>query len=148
MKLNLLCHHVKKLEHYGVRDTSLKWFRSYSDPTHSMFSVTIYLQQHYITCGVPQSIIVFTNDLPNISNELSFHLFADDTNIFFEASNLDTLNKPLVIAQLYKFVNWLNSNRLALNVSKTNFVIQTRRTNFQRGAGKSEEKKAHVYKIY
>ena len=54
-------------------------------------------------------------------NELSFHLFADDTNIFFESSNLDTLQTT--VQEMGKLVNWLNSNRLALNVSKTNFVL-------------------------
>ena len=33
------------------------------------------------------------------------------------------LYKPLLIGEMGKLVNWLNSNRLALNISKTNFVI-------------------------
>ena len=56
----------------------------------------------------------YFNDLPNI--RLNFFLFADDTNIFFESDNLDSLQNSVL-------VNWLNVNRLALNVSKTNFVI-------------------------
>ena len=44
------------------------------------------------------------------------------TLIFFEASNLDTL-QTTVNREMGKLVNWLNSNRLALNISKTNFVI-------------------------
>ena len=43
-------------------------------------------------------------------------IFADDTNIFFESSNLDTL-QTTVNREMGKLVNWLNSNRLALNVS-------------------------------
>ena len=67
-------------------------------------------------------VFIIINDLPNVSNELSFHLFADDTNIFFESSNVDTLQNT-VNREMGKLVNWLNSNCLALNVSKTNFVL-------------------------
>ena len=53
---------------------------------------------------------------------MSFFLFADDTNIYYESNDLieleKTINKELKLLTL-----WLNLNRLALNVSKTNFVI-------------------------
>ena len=82
-----------------------------------------------ITCGVPQGsvlgpllFLLYINDLPNISSKLSFFLFADDTNIYYESDDLreleKTVNKELKILSL-----WLNLNRLALNVGKTNFVI-------------------------
>ena len=49
-------------------------------------------------------------------------MFADDTNLFFESEKLDVLQNT-VNREISKLVNWLNANRLALNVSKTNFVI-------------------------
>ena len=70
----------------------------------------------------PLLFLIYINDLPNISSKLSFFLFADDTNIYYESNNLKelekTVNKELKVLSL-----WLNLNRLALNVSKTNFVI-------------------------
>ena len=70
----------------------------------------------------PLLFLLHINDLPNVSNKLSFYLFADNTNIFFESDNLGTLQK-IVNHELKKLVMWLNANSLALNVSKTNFII-------------------------
>ena len=66
--------------------------------------------------------LIYINDLPNISEKLSFFLFADDTNIYYESDNLLELEKT-VNDELKKLCLWLNINRLALNVGKTNFVI-------------------------
>ena len=49
-------------------------------------------------------------------------MFADDTNIYYEAKKLKELER--VINRELKWLNqWLSVNRLALNISKTNFVI-------------------------
>ena len=47
---------------------------------------------------------------------------ADYTNIFYESNNLDILEKTFN-KEFKKLVTWLNANRLALNNSKTNFMI-------------------------
>ena len=60
--------------------------------------------------------------MPNISDKLQFFLFADDTNIYFDSTDLILLEKT-VNEELKKLSLWLNLNRLAQNVGKTNFVI-------------------------
>ena len=67
-------------------------------------------------------ILIYINDLPKISDTLNFFLFADDTNIYYEAENLQDLER-IVNKELKWLHQWLCVNRLALNISKTNFAI-------------------------
>ena len=67
-------------------------------------------------------IFTYINDLPNFSEKLMFFLFADDTNIYLESSDLSYLEK-IMNKELEKLYDWFCINRLSLNVSKTNFVI-------------------------
>ena len=121
---------LDKLEHYGIRNESLNWFKSYLSNRKQF--VTINQSQSdllKINCGVPQGsvlgpllFLIYINDLPLISNKLEFFLFADDTNIYYESSDLINLEKT-INKELKKLYHWLCSNRLALNIDKTNFVL-------------------------
>ena len=44
-------------------------------------------------CTWTSSFSHIHNDLPNVSKLLSFYLFDDDTNIYFEANDLVSLHK-------------------------------------------------------
>jgi len=79
--------------------------------------------------GVPQGsvlgpllFLICINDLPNSSSKLSFYLFADDLNIYLEPHSLSNLQK-VVNKELRHVKNWLDANKLALNIDKRNFVI-------------------------
>ena len=56
-----------------------------------------------------------------MSKHLIFYL-ADDTNIYFESTDLLHIQK-VVNRELRKVKKWLEANRLALSIDKTNFVI-------------------------
>ncbi len=66
----------------------------------------------------PLLLLVYKNDLLNSSSKLNFYLFAEDTNIYFESDNQDYLQK-----ELKQVKKWLDANKLALNIERTNFVI-------------------------
>ena len=78
-------------------------------------------------CGVLQALgpllfLIFNNDLPAVCKKLTFYLFADDTDIYFESDSLDLLEKTMN-KELRKVDKWLTTNRLALNVDKSHFVL-------------------------
>ena len=121
---------LTKLEHYGIRDSMLKWFQSYLSGRKQFVSfngVSSELLEN--NCGVPQGsvlgpllFLIYINDLPNISKILNFYLFADDTNIYHESNSLNDLERT-VNKELNKLYLWLNLNRFTLNIDKTNFII-------------------------
>ena len=66
--------------------------------------------------------LIYINDIYNASDKLAFYLFADDTNLLFADRNLKSL-ETVVNMELMNVYDWLASNKLALNVNKTNFLI-------------------------
>ena len=81
-----------------------------------------------IKCGVPQGSIlgpllflIYINDIVNSSTILKFILFADDTTIFYSSKPSPTLQKTLN-NELDKVNNWLNCNKLSLNIGKSCYL--------------------------
>ena len=67
-------------------------------------------------------LIIYINDLCNVSDIVSFLLFADDTDIVCSADNQNVLNS-VVNDELDKLQNWFEVNKPTLNVSKTSFMF-------------------------
>ena len=121
---------LKKMEHYGVRGVVHQWFASYLSNREQFVSVNGHNSSlKKVSCGVPQGsvlgpllFLIYINDLPNATKSLSFFLFADDTNIYFESDDIEKLTKK-INNELVKVKKWLDCNKLSLNVNKTNFVM-------------------------
>jgi len=121
---------LSKLNNYGIRGLQLSWFSSYLDRRQQCVESngkrsTLKIVQH----GVPQGsnlgpllFLLYINDLPSVSSQLFFILFADDTNIFYSHKCLDTLFQ-IVNDELAHIADWFSANKLSLNLDKTNYIL-------------------------
>ena len=92
---------LDKLTLYGVDENTLRWFQSYlSGRTQRCCANGHLSSSRPIKYGVPQGSIigpllffVYINDLPNCLNNGLPSMYADDTNISFQNSNLIDLEE-------------------------------------------------------
>ena len=120
---------IYKLQHYGIRGTALKWFKSYiSGRRQFTYINSVCSSTQYIYHGVPQGSIlgpllflIYVNDIVNSSTSLNFILFADDTTVTCSNTTIETLYDTLN-RELPNISCWFKSNRLSLNLQKTHFI--------------------------
>ena len=81
-----------------------------------------------LSTGVPQGLVLgpllflmYINDLPLVSNIFTMLMYADDTTLYCNVNN--DVTDDLLNYELSKICDWLGANRLALNVSKTKFMV-------------------------
>ena len=121
---------LKKLSRYGIRGTAYSWLQSYLSSRKQYVYVndssSSLLDLRY---GVPQGsilgpllFIIYINDLPNISKNIHFIMYADDANIIVTGSDIEDV-KAKISALLIKLLDWVNMNSLKLNVKKTHYMI-------------------------
>lgn len=126
---------LSKLYHLGIRNTALKWIKSYMEERSLMVNYShVNSRTHKVKLGVPQGSVLgpllfmlFVNDLPEyIKNDGHVTMFADDTTISTTAISVEKVQ-----LQADNIINilsaWCDSNKLILNTKKTvvmNFHIR------------------------
>ena len=121
---------INKLKMYGIKNSALNWFISYLDKRYQTCKVNnVKSARKTIECGVPQGsnlgpllFLLYVNDLPNCLAHSKPNLFADDTNISTSSECMKDLEKRLN-SDLENIYQWLVSNRLTLNLTKTEYMI-------------------------
>jgi hypothetical protein len=126
---------IEKLELYGIQGKFSSLIKSYL--TRRFQRVILGNSRDngkssnwkQIKNGVPQGSIlgpllflIYINDLPRVVDKnTNMILFADDTSILITSSNKMDLEET--INQTFQNINnWFNSNRLALNLNKTQIL--------------------------
>jgi len=123
---------LHKLNHYGIRGTSLNWFKSYLENRKQYVKINNHKSNtKNVICGVPQGsvlgpllFILYINDLPNSLSHTHAIIFADDTTIYSESKCINTLYNN-INTDLMSLSDWFKSNKLSLNISKTNYMLFT-----------------------
>ena len=127
-----VCSHsilLKKLKKFGIDDTALLWFKSYlanrkqrvelNGTTSSEQTVNVSVLQGSILG--PTLFLCYINDIFT-ATDLFTLLFADDTACLADGPNLKDLIKHINL-EIQKLANWFRSNKMAVNISKTKFII-------------------------
>ena len=94
------------MDKFGIRGIASEWFASYLTNRQQYVSLDNILSDYNtVSCGIPQGsvlgpllFLMYINDFNRCSEILEFHLFADDSNLFYKHKNLVELQTNLNIA--------------------------------------------------
>jgi len=121
---------LNKLNKYGFSDNAYNLIKDYLSDRKSIVKFNgSESKSEILKSGVPQGsilgpllFIIFINDLCHIQSQSRKCLFADDTTLFIAGKNLSNLTAALE-SDLKQISEWLEHNRLLLNVGKSNAMI-------------------------
>ena len=121
---------LRKLKRDGVTGIALKLFESYLQNRQQTVSIrNVCSNIKTFNISVPQGSIlgpllylIYINEIPSLSQKFTATLFADDCVLSFCNPNLDNLLLDCT-EELRIFKLWSDSNRLTINLEKTNCLF-------------------------
>ena len=127
---------LEKLSKYGIRGVSLNWYKSYLTNRQLRVKCLIsstqkqeYSDYSHVEYGTPQGsclgpllFLVFINDLHRNLNHCNDIQFADDTTIYKGYRSMRYL-KWCIEMDLNNISDWFRANKLTLNISKSVYMI-------------------------
>ena len=123
---------LRKLQHYGICGAAINLMASYLKNRKHFVQFDGYKSDTKTICnGVPQGSIlgpllflVYINDFPNASKVFNFLMYADDTTLYCCLEDIKSDSKEQILNnELQRVSEWLNANKLSLNVRKTKYMI-------------------------
>ena len=127
---------LRKLSCYGVNDNALQLLKSYLiDRTQRSYVNGVLSTEQYVSCGIPQGsilgpflFIIHVNDFPKFLQHTTPGMFADDTYITMAHEDISTIECSLN-SDLAAVRDWLQTNKLSCNNSKTSYMTIGSRQN-------------------
>jgi len=121
---------LAKLKSYGFVQSAVNWVNSYLTDRTQAVSVNGGVSSHRkCLSGVPQGsclgpllFCIYTNDLPTAITHCNIELYADDSTPSASGPNVSMIQNTLQ-AELNHIWDWVQANKLVLNVEKTKSIL-------------------------